>query len=107
VKVMVVPTNEELAIARDTARILSSLAPRPAADEAAAEPVRPAAFGADETAKLVLLWARNRKAGPAALALKWGKEIGRPVGADEVRRELERLSLAAAAPPPGRARKTH
>lgn len=101
VKIMVVPTNEELAIARDTARILSSQAPRPAAAEARA------AFGPDDTAKLVLLWARNRKANPAALARKWGQALGRPVGADEVRRELERLSLTAAAPPAGKVRKTH
>ena len=107
VKIMVVPTNEELAIARDTVHILSSLAPRQAAAKAPAEPTRPAAFGPDETAKLVLLWARNRAADPAALARKWGKEIGRTVGADEVGRELERLSLAAAARPAGRARKTH
>jgi acetate kinase len=107
VKIMVVPTNEELAIARDTAGILSSLAPRPAAVEGPQEPRRPAAFGPDDTAKLVLLWARNRKADAAALALKWGREIGRPVGAAEVLRELERLSLAAAAKPARNAGKTH
>ena len=107
VKIMVVPTNEELAIARDTAHILSALAPRSAAAEAPPEPPRQAAFGPDDTAKLVLLWARNRKASAASLALKWGREIGRPVGADEVLRELERLSLAAAGKPAGNARKTH
>jgi acetate kinase len=106
VKLMVVPTNEELAIARDTDRILSSLALRPAAAEAApAAAPRPAAFGPDDTAKLVLLWARHREAGPAALALKWGRELGRAVAADEVARELERLSLAAAARPARKARK--
>jgi acetate kinase len=41
VKIMVVPTNEELAIARDTLRILSSLEPRPAAVTAGPEPARP------------------------------------------------------------------
>ena len=107
VKIMVVPTNEELAIARDTAHILSALAPRPASAEAPPEPPRPAAFGPDDTARLVLLWARNRKANAASLALRWGREIGRPVGADEVLRELERLSLAAAGKPAGKARKTH
>jgi acetate kinase len=108
VKLMVVPTNEELAIARDTDRILSSLALRPeAAGAAPAAAPPPAAFGPDDTAKLVLLWARHRKADPAALALKWGREIGRAVGADEVARELERLSLAAAARPAGKTRKTH
>jgi hypothetical protein len=35
--------------------------------------------------------------GASALAQKWGGEIGRPVGAEAVRRELERLSLTTAA----------
>jgi acetate kinase len=104
IKLMVVPTNEELAIARDTARILSSLGPRPAAEAPAAAPPRPAAFGPDDTAKLVLLWARNRTADAADLALRWSRVIGRPVGADEVLRELERLSLAPAARPAGKVR---
>jgi acetate kinase len=95
VKLMVVPTNEELAIARDTDRILSSLGSRPAAEAPAAAP------------KLVLLWARNRTVDAAVLAHKWGREIGRPVSADEIRRELGRLSLAAAARPAEKVRKTH
>ena len=107
VKIMVVPTNEELAIARDTSAILSRLAPRPEALPAPAAAPRPAAFGPDDTGKLVLLWARDRKAGAAALAARLGREIGRAVEAAEVRRELERLGLAPAAPPAGKARKTH
>jgi acetate kinase len=99
VKIMVVPTNEELAIARDTMRILSSLESRPAVVTAAPEPSRPAAPAPDDVAKLVLLWAKNRKADPASLARKWGQELGRSVHAAEVIRELERLGLAAAARP--------
>jgi acetate kinase len=101
VKLMVVPTNEELAIARDTQRILSSLEPRPAA--AAAEPVRevrPAAFAPDDVANLLLIWAKNRKAGAAVLARKLAQETGRTVGEADVTRELERLGLAAAPPRP-------
>jgi acetate kinase len=97
VKVMVVPTNEELAIARDTQRILSSLGSRETPAEVAAGPARPAVFTPDEVAKLVLIWAKNRKADAAALAGKWGREIGRAVTAVETARELERLSLSAAA----------
>jgi acetate kinase len=102
VKIMVVPTNEELAIARDTQRILSSLVPQEAAVTAGPEQVRPASFAPDETAKLVLLWAKNRKAGAAALARKWGHELGRAVSAAEVARELERLSLSAASSRPAK-----
>jgi acetate kinase len=94
VKIMVVPTNEELAIARDTQRILSTLGPREAAVEGKPEPPPPAAFAPDEVAKLVLLWAKNRRASAAGLARIWAEEIGRAVGAAEVARELERLSLA-------------
>jgi len=99
VKIMVVPTNEELAIARDTMRILSSRRPEETAAAAAPEPARPSAFGPDDVAKLVLLWARNRRADAAALARKWGQEIGRAVSAAETARELERLSLPAPARP--------
>jgi acetate kinase len=107
VKLMVVPTNEELAIARDTARILAALGPAAAVEAPAAAPPRPAPFSSDDTAKLVLLWARNRTVGAAALARKWAREIGRPVSADEVLRELERLSLAAADRPAARTGNTH
>jgi hypothetical protein len=51
-------------------------------------------------ARLVLLWAKNRRGDAAALARKWGQEIGRAVSAAEVARELERLSLSAAASRP-------
>ena len=101
VKLMVVPTNEELAIARDTQRILSSLEPLPAA--AVAEPVRevrPAAFAPDDVANLLLIWAKNRKAGAAVLARKLAQETGRTVSEADVTRELERLGLAAAQPRP-------
>jgi len=97
VKIMVVPTNEELAIARDTRRILTSLGPREVVVEARVEPPRPAAFAPDEVAKLVLLWAKNRQASAAGLARKWAEEIGRAVDAAEVARELERLSLSSTA----------
>jgi acetate kinase len=107
VKIMVVPTNEELAIARDTRRILSSLGPRPAVGTAGPELARPTAPAPDDVAKLVLLWAKDRKAVPASLARKWGRELGRPVGAAEVTRELERLGLAAAARPARNAPKTN
>ncbi|HEX2695131.1 MAG TPA: hypothetical protein VHP61_05215, partial [Acidobacteriota bacterium] len=107
VKIMVVPTNEELAIARDTLRILSSLEPPPAVVTAGPGPARPAAPASDDVVKLVLLWAKNRKADAASLARKWGQELGRSVSAAEVTRELERLGLAAAARPARNAPKTN
>ena len=104
VKVMVVPTNEELAVARDTQRILTALGPKETA--APAKPAAPSTFTPDELAKLVLLWAKHRQADPAALAAMWGREVGRSVDAAAVQRELERLSLAAAVRPAKKSAKT-
>ncbi len=106
VKVLVIPTNEELAIARDTQRILLAMSPREeAAPEEAAK--RPAVFPPDDVAKLVLLWAQNRKADAEVLASKWSREIGRPVSADVVQQELARLSLALAVRAAKRTSKTN
>ena len=98
VKLLAVPTNEELAIARDTRRILLATKPLRAAGEAAPGPPAPAGFVPDELAKLVLHWAKNRTASPAVLAAKLGRELGRPVEPEAVARELDRLGLAAARP---------
>jgi len=95
-----VPTNEELAIARDTQRILSTLESRPAAVPVAPEPARPPAFKPDEIAELVVLWAKNRQADASVLARKWAQKLGRAVSAAETARELERLSLPASGPRP-------
>ena len=104
VKVMVVPTNEELAIARDTQQILSKLEARPAAAPSAPEPARPSAFKPDDIAELVVLWAKNRQADASLLARQWARKIGRPVGPDDVARELDRLNLRR---PGTTSRKTH
>jgi acetate kinase len=104
VKILVVPTNEELAIARDTQRILQSLGEAEKAPAAPAETERPAGVQPEDVAKLVLLWARAPKADPSVLARKWGREIGRDVDADTVKRELARLGLTRAAAPGKRAK---
>ena len=106
VKIMVVPTNEELAIARDTQHILTSLGPKEAAAPAQPTAAAPAAFKPDELAKLVLLWAKHRQADPAALAAMWGGEVGYSIEAADVQRELERLSLIAAGRPAKKSPKT-
>jgi len=100
VKVLVVPTNEELAIARDTRIILESGAGWPAAPAPAPAPAHPVApgFAADETAKLVLLWARQPGAADEALAAKLGTALGRTVAPEAVRAELARLALTPAIP---------
>ena len=97
VKLLVVPTNEELAIARDTRRILETQRPQEALPEAEAAPERPAALPPAEVARLVLLWARDPGQSAESLARKWGRAVGRQVGADIVARELARLNLASVA----------
>jgi acetate kinase len=96
VKVLVVPTNEELAIARDTKSILAALAAAGPDKKAVAEAPMPAGFTPEETAKLVLLWARRPKADGAELASQLSRELDRPVGPDAVLKELKRLELVRA-----------
>jgi acetate kinase len=93
VKIMVVPTNEELAIARDTQRILSALKPAALEAEGSGPGLLPRA---DDVAALLLVWAKNRRAGAAVLARKWGRETGRTISEADVARELGRLGLPAA-----------
>jgi acetate kinase len=107
VKILVIPTNEELAIARDTRDILGSAEYRDAAQAAprpAPEPV-PAPFKPEETARLVLAWARNPKAAPDDLAARLSREFGRPVESAAVHKEISRLNLAALPAPDRRSAK--
>jgi len=96
VKILVIPTNEELAIARDTKLILESAETIAAVPAAPAAEKAAAAFSPAETARLVVLWAQNPKADFTRLAEKFGQDLGRVVGAKAVRQELERLSLVEA-----------
>ena len=76
IRLLVVPTSEERAIARDTKRILEAMArTHPAAATPSAASL-PAALAPDETAKLVLLWAKTPKAEPAVLARRLGRALG-------------------------------
>ena len=97
VKLLVVPTNEELTIARDARRILEARLPAEPAPAAEPGPARPAALPPADVARLVLLWARDPGQSAESLARKWGREVGRPVGAGLVAEELSRLNLASVA----------
>ncbi len=100
VKILVVPTNEELAIARDTKRILQTVLKEAGARPGEGPEVKPAAaFEPEETAKLVLLWAKNPKTEASVLASTLSQALGRTFGAEAVARELARLSLTSAPRP--------
>jgi acetate kinase len=107
VKVLVIPTNEELAIARDTRRILQTMEDAKAVTPAEPEAKTPGAFRSEETAALVLAWARNPSADFAALAAELGRSLKRTVAADAVERELLRLCLVRGNPPKKSSVKTH
>jgi acetate kinase len=97
VKILVMPTNEELAIARDTQRILeTTVGVEPGPMPVAAEK-RPDVFRPNETATLVLLWAQNPKADCGRLAAMLSQSLGRTVSASAIQNELGRLSLTRAA----------
>jgi acetate kinase len=98
VKVLVVPTNEELAIARDTRRMLETA--REAKPAASAEPEVKASvdFRPEETAALVLAWARNPGADFGILAGELSLCLKRTLDARAVERELRRLCLVSGEP---------
>jgi acetate kinase len=95
VKILVIPTNEELAIARDTQRILQTVGPPEARTELRDQAPPPAPLAADDVGRLVLLWAKHRGDTPAMLAKRLAREIGRSVESEIVARELKRLNLTA------------
>ncbi|HDQ46180.1 MAG TPA: acetate kinase [bacterium] len=94
VAVLVIPTNEELAIARDTKQILvlgEETLKKTAAREAGNG--RISHFVGHEKADLVLLWAEEPGAKPADLARKLSKKLSKPITTEIVREELEYLGL--------------
>ncbi|MEA3420613.1 MAG: acetate/propionate family kinase, partial [Acidobacteriota bacterium] len=94
VKILVIPTNEELAIARDTRQILESRE-----REVKKTPVKKVSYkeilllSEDYKANLVLLWARNPKASIAELTKKLSNKVGRRIKTEAVKQELEILGL--------------
>ncbi len=88
VEVLVIPTNEELAIARDTAALHATLSKGPQA-----APEESIVLAADEKAKLVLLWAQNPEMNPFELTTLFAQTTGRELSADEIVGQLKALGL--------------
>jgi acetate kinase len=94
VKILVIPTDEELAIARDTWDILKSMeetARDVVPDEIITEEL--AGLGEEDKAKLVLLWAEDPRMPVADLTQKLNAKIGKKIRIQSVKRELEILGL--------------
>lgn len=94
VKILVIPTDEELAIARDTWDILKSMeetARDVVPDEIITEEL--AGLGEEDKAKLVLLWAEDPGMSVADLTQKLNAKIGKKIRVQSVKRVLEILGL--------------
>ena len=95
VKVLVIPTNEELAIARDTKTILESEGleiEEPPSEEVISKEL--SSLTEDEKAELVLLWAKHPNESALILARMLKEKIGKRIRVQTVKRELEILGLS-------------
>ncbi len=94
IKVLVIPTNEELAIARDTRRILETITEeieKSVSEEIISEEL--ATISPDDKVELLLLWAENPHMSLYELTNKLNKILDTPVSIQTVRRELQILGL--------------
>ena len=98
VKVLVIPTDEELAIARDAKDILESMKEKPKKermDEFVAEQL--AHLTEEDKATLVLLWAENPQISIKVLTQKLNEKIKKKLRVPTVQKELEILGLCKVA----------
>ncbi len=96
VKVLVIPTNEELAIARDTQNILESLQEemeKPISEEVISKEL--SQISSDDKAELLALWLKNPHIHVFELAEKLEKKIGKKISIQVIKREMELLGLNA------------
>jgi len=95
VKVLVIPTNEELAIARDTKHIMEAMGEIPKdvmIEEIVSEEL--AHMSEEDKAALVLLWAEDPKISVSELSQKLNEKIKRNLNVRTVQKELEILGLS-------------
>ncbi|MEW6238911.1 MAG: acetate kinase [Candidatus Omnitrophota bacterium] len=87
IKALIVPTNEELAIARDTAALYESMRSQPAgvSEQAVLTP--------DEKADLVLLWAKHPDMNPFELVTTFNQKTGKRFSVAALANELKALGL--------------
>jgi acetate kinase len=90
VEVLVVPTNEELAIARDTRRILGEIQEeieKPVSEEGLSR------LSCDNRAELLAIWFENPHIGIFELTNKLDRRVEGTISIQTVKRELEQLGL--------------
>jgi len=94
VKVLVIPTNEELAIARDTVTVLNSIkkeTEKPVSEEIVSEEI--SQLTSDDKAELISIWFKNPYISPLELSQKLSKKSGKKVSIHVVKQELKLLGL--------------
>jgi hypothetical protein len=93
----VIPTNEELAIARDTLEVLEKMADeaKTALSQEAIDKEL-ATVGLEERRELVLLWAADPEASPEVLLERFSFKLGKKISLVALRHELGRLGILPA-----------
>ena len=94
IKILVIPTNEELAIARDTRQVLESIQKgieKPIPEAAVSEEVE--ALNDHEKVELVLLWANHPQSSISHLTQKLSEKMGKHFQVQAVKRQLDVLGL--------------
>ncbi|MBN2326365.1 MAG: acetate kinase [Candidatus Omnitrophica bacterium] len=94
VKALIIPTNEELAIARDTAALYEAMSAKPEGTETEAK-----VLSEEDKRKLVLIWANNPKINQLELVTLFNQETGRNFSVEALEAELKTLGLSAASTP--------
>ncbi len=93
VQILVIPTNEELAIARDTVEILEGAEETEPLPQGRETVVAGTGLTREEKASLLLIWAEDPDISMGRLAGRLKKKTGKAVDAEVVERELGRLGL--------------
>jgi acetate kinase len=96
VKVLVIPTDEELAIARETRTIVAGLKDRKDGLSAADLDSEISGLGLEERRELVLLWAESRNGDMATLTTRFNHRLKGAVSQQAVRRLLATMGLMEA-----------
>jgi hypothetical protein len=94
IKVLVIPTNEELAIARDTCKVLQSITKTVGVTTSESHrPKDDRQLSREEKAQLVLIWAQSPNVDPEELTHRLEQKLGRTIPAVLVEQELEQFGL--------------
>jgi hypothetical protein len=93
-KVLVIPTNEELTIARDTRDILKTAGRKSRKAKGAADPEKEIrSLSRKQKAEIVLIWSKNPGISFRELSIELNKKIGRIVSAKALEAYLKKLNL--------------